>query len=191
MITGRLPRVADTLRIEERHVRTSQVLLLPIPPDREAEVKARLEDLDAAELVEQYAAFVEQWTHSLIHAERRGERLALSLTPRGPRLLRLRLEDRAPGNPVLVVARLTIIGGIAAVPSVQEGALVLCLGVRARARPGATLEAEVLVEDYAPLLLALPLPRELRVRLYRATQARVHRAITSAFLRAIVRRTMR
>ncbi len=191
MIADQRLTVADTLQISDRHVWTRQLLLLPVPPGRAAEVTARLLELDAATLIEQYAAFIERWTHRLIHNERRGERLTLSLTPRGPRLLRLRLEDRAPGNPELVVARLTITGGLAAVPSVQQGVLVLRLGLRDREQTGAMLEAEVLVDDYAPLLLALPLPRGTRVRLYRATQARLHRAITSAFLRAIVQRALR
>lgn len=190
MISGRLPRVTDTLQIEAQHVRTSQILLLPVPAERETAVKMRLHDLDAAKLSEQYADFIERWTHRLIHIKRRGERLTLSLTPHGPCLLRLRLQDRAPGNPALVVARLTITGGIAAVPSIHEGSLVLRLGVRNDERTGAMLEAEVLVENYAPLLLALPLPGTLRAGVYLASQARIHRAVTSAFLRAIVRRTM-
>ncbi len=197
MSSDRLPGVTDALQIAAQHVRTSQILRLPVPPDREAAVKARLRALDAAKLSEQYADFIERWTHHLIHIERRGERLTLSLTPHGPPLLRLRLQDRAPGNPALVVARLTIMGGIAAVPSIHEGSLVLRLGVRNDERvsahgesSGAVLEAEVLVEDYAPLLLALPLPGTLRAGVYRASQARIHRAVTTAFLRAIAQQTM-
>jgi hypothetical protein len=191
VIADQRPTVAETLQISDRHVRTRQLLLLPVPPGRVVEVTAWLKELDAATLIEQYAAFIEHWTHRLIHAERQGELLTLSLTPGGPRLLRLRLEDRATGSPASVVARLTITGGLAAVPSVQEGVLELRLAVRDREQAGAMLEAEVLIDDYAPLLLALPLPRGTRVRLYRATQARLHRAITGAFLRAIVRRTLR
>ena len=190
MISAQAPKVTDSLRITGQHVRVSQVLLLPIPPEREAEIKAQLQNLDAADLGDQYAAFVQQWTHRLIHAARRGTRLTLSLTRRGPALLHLRLEDRAPEQARRAVARLTITGGLAAVPSIQEGALILRLAVRERAEPGALLEAEVLVEHYAPLLLALPLPGTLRSRLYRATQARLHRAVTSAFLWAIMHRTL-
>ncbi|HCG00179.1 MAG TPA: hypothetical protein DEV93_06495 [Chloroflexi bacterium] len=190
MIAGQEPRVTVSLRIDGQHVRVSQVLLLPIPPGRVAELTARLQDLDAADLSDQYADFVQQWTHRLIHVARHGTRLTLSLTRRGPVLLRLRLEDNALEQATRVVARLTIIGGLAAVPSIQEGSLILRLAVREREQPGALLEAEVLVENYAPLLLALPLPGTLRTRLYRATQARIHRAVTSAFLWKIVGRTM-
>ena len=190
MIAGRAPRVIDSLQLDGQHVRVSQILRLPVPPARLADLKARLADLDAADLSDQYAEFVQHWTHRLIHATRRGPRLSLSLTRRGPELLRLRLEDRAPEHAIRAVGRLTITGGLAAVPSIQEGALILRLAVREREGQGALLEAEVLVENYAPLLLALPLPGRLRARLYRATQARIHRAVTTAFLRAIVAQTM-
>lgn len=190
MIAGHSPRVIDSLQLDGQHVRAGQILRLPVPPARVAALEARLADLDAAALSDQYAEAVHQWTHRLIHTARRGPRLSLSLTRRGPALLRLRLEDRAPERATGAVGRLTITGGIAAVPSIREGSLILRLAVRERAGQGALLEAEVLVEHYAPLLLALPLPGRFRARLYRATQARLHRAVTTAFLRAIVVRMM-
>jgi len=186
----RRPGLTESLRIEGRHVRAGQVLRLPIPPGRAAAIEARLHRMDAATLSDQYAAFVALWSHGLIHVSRHGERLTLRLGPRGPALLRLRLEDRAPERPTPAVGRLTITGGLAAVPSIPAGSLLLRLAVRERAGRGALLEAEVLVEHYAPLLLALPLPAPLRARLYRATQARLHRALATAFLQAIVARTL-
>jgi len=188
--SGGLPKVTDSLRIDGQHVRAGQALAFPIPSERQAALKVRLRTLDAVTLSDQYADFVQQWTHRLIRTSRSGTHHILSLTRRGPALLRLRLEDRAPEQALQVVARLTIIGGLAAVPSIQEGSLILRLAVRETEQAGALLEAEVLVEHYAPLLLALPLPFALRIRLYRATQARIHRAVTTAFLRAIVARTM-
>jgi hypothetical protein len=190
VIAGQAPSVIDSLQLDGQRVRAGQILRLPIPPAQLTELKARLAELDAADLSDQYAEFVEQWTHRLIHAVRHGTRLTLSLTRRGPVLLRLRLEDRAPEHAIRAVGRLTITGGLAAVSSIQEGNLILRLAVREREGQGALLEAEVLVENYAPLLLALPLPGRLRARLYRATQARIHRAVTTAFLQAIVARTM-
>jgi hypothetical protein len=190
MIAGQAPSVTDSLQLDGQYVRAGQMLRLPVPPARLPELKAHLAELDAGELSDQYADFVQQWTHRLIHAARHGTRLTLSLTRRGPALLRLRLEDRAPEHAMQAVGRLTITGGLAAVPSIQAGSLILRLAVREREGQGALLEAEVLVENYAPLLLALPLPGRLRARLYRATQARIHRAVTTAFLRAIAARTM-
>jgi len=177
----------DTFQLADGKVRASQRLLLPVLPEMEGVVASRLATRNAGHLVDDYTRYIAWWTRGLVRPARRRGDLALSLGGHGPTILRLRINEGATGGINAVVAVLSIVGGLAAVAASPGGLLELRLALHSGASSGnAVLEAEVLVEQYAPFLLALPLPHAIRLGIYRGTQARLHRAIAEGFVRSVV-----
>ena len=185
------PRVSDALSVRQGRVRASQAVVVSVEATREAVVAAQLTTLDARHLAGQYGAFIRGWTRGLVQTRHQDQELRLFLTAWGPCLLALALQDAAEdqGSPAQIQATLSIVGGLAAAGTAGDGVLVLRLGLRHGVPPtGVALEAAVVVEHYAPRLLALPLPGALGRLLYTMTQARLHRAITTAFVQDLVTR---
>ena len=180
--------VVDLLRIGDGKVWSSQSLQLPVAPEQEEVVAARIAALDTLQLSRLYAEFIGTWTHGLVKARYRHGTLGLYLPVGGPALLVLSSHVSAAPGPALV-ASLAITGGLAVAGTSAESLLILTLALhRDPGTPGGVLQAEVRVEHYAPRLLALPLPRGVCRLLYSATQARLHRAITGAFVRELAKR---
>lgn len=185
-----VPSPVESLTIQGSHVRSSQRLAVPLVARNADVATERSASLRAEDMVGRYATFIRTWTHGIVRTAWRDGNLCLTLVARrGPHLLCLRPSARGSGTrEVPGSASLSIVSGLAAAPLVQGGELVLRVAVhRPDAKGSASLDVEVLVDGYAPALLALPLPRSWRLALYRATQARVHKAITFAFLHATVR----
>jgi hypothetical protein len=183
------PPVIDTLCVRQGRVRTTQTLVVPLATAREAKVADRLTACRARQLAGLYGAFIRTWTRGLVQPRHEGSTLRLCVAGRGPCLLVLALHEAEvdQGSPPGVRATLAILGGLAVADTAGGGVLVLRLALRHGVPPaGAALEAAVEVDRYAPRLLALPLPAAVCRLLYTMTQASLHRAITSAFLRDLV-----
>ncbi|GAC1399888.1 MAG: hypothetical protein NVSMB65_17820 [Chloroflexota bacterium] len=184
------PRVVDMLRLRDGEVWASQCLRRPVPAGKEAAVAARIAALDAEHLARHYAGAIGRWTHGLVRARYRAGEIILSLPLGGPPLLVL----SSPASVVqagTITTSLGISGGLAVASTSARSLLVLKLSLRHGTAPGSTvLEAEVLVEHYAPRVLALPLPRGLCRVLYLTTQAHLHRAITGSFVRELAEKTV-
>lgn len=183
------PAPTESLIVEGTHVRATQCLTVPLDPGAVAAVAERAARLRPEYLVDRYATSIRWWTHGIVRTVWWRGDLCLTLAARrGLRLLCLRPSGRhGDGTEAAGTAALRIVGGVAAAPLDPGGELVLRVAVRPPVAQGqATLRVDVLVDGYAPALLALPLPAPWRLAIYRATQARVHKAITFAFLRATV-----
>ena len=192
MTTVLLPPVADSFHVVHGKVRVSQMLQLPVEPACASDIADRIAAANTHYLVDMYADSITRLTLGVVRLVGRGGDLDFSLTAHGPSILRLRMQEDGQLLPGAVTALFRIVGGLATVAAARDGILVLRLELRHGLAPtGVALEADVLVDRYEPLLLALPLPQKVRIALYRATQARLHRAITTAFLKALITQVVR